>query len=84
MADRKQKVTDFIQDDHNFNKGTDEGAELMKKSFSELGAGRSILVDKNNRIIAGNKSQLAAIETGIENARVIETDGTELVVACNK
>jgi len=27
---------------------------LLEKSISELGLGRSILVDKNNRIIAGN------------------------------
>ena len=29
---------------------------MMEKSFSELGAGRSILIDKNGKIIAGNKS----------------------------
>ena len=32
---------------NNFNKGTDEGARLMEKSFTELGAGRSILIDKD-------------------------------------
>lgn len=51
----------------------------MEKSFNELGAGRSILVDKNGNIIAGNKTQLAAMAAGIRKVRVIETDGTELV-----
>ena len=52
---------------------------MIEKSFRELGAGRSILLDKNNRIIAGNKSQQAAIASGIKRVRVIETTGDELV-----
>ena len=67
------------QDDHNFNKGTKAGQELMEKSFAQFGAGRSILVDKENRIIAGNKSQLAAMGAGIKKVRVIETTGDELI-----
>jgi DNA modification methylase len=51
----------------------------MEKSFSELGAGRSILVDKNGNIIAGNKSQKAAKAAGIKKVRIIETTGDELV-----
>lgn len=82
MNDNKETVVnveDLIQDDKNFNKGTDEGKKLIEKSFSELGAGRSILIDKNNRIIAGNKSSEAAIATGIKKVRVIETTGDELI-----
>ena len=58
-------IRDIIPDDYNFNKGTDKGREMIEKSFRELGAGRSILLDKNNRIIAGNKSQQAAIAMSI-------------------
>lgn len=72
-------IRDIIPDDHNFNAGTEKGREMIEKSFRELGAGRSILLDKNNRIIAGNKSQQAAIATGITKVRVIETTGDELV-----
>ena len=52
---------------------------MIEKSFRELGAGRSILLDKNNRIIAGNKSQQAAIATGITKVRIVDTDGDEIV-----
>lgn len=72
-------IDQLTQDDKNFNKGTEEGSELMEKSFKELGAGRSIVVDKDNRIIAGNKSQLAAKAAGIKKIRVIETTGDELI-----
>ena len=72
-------VDDLIQDDHNFNRGTEEGQQLMERSFKELGAGRSILLDREGNIIAGNKSQQAAIAAGIKKVRVIETTGDELV-----
>jgi len=72
-------IQDLQQDSKNFNAGTEEGQQLMEKSFSELGAGRSILIDKNGNIIAGNKSQKAAIAAGIKKVRVIETTGDELV-----
>lgn len=72
-------IEELVQDDHNLNKGTKEGQKLMEKSFKELGAGRSILVDKDGRIIAGNKSQKAAMAAGIKKVRVIETEGDELI-----
>ena len=78
----KQQTIDIetlTQDQHNFNRGTEEGGRLMEKSLKELGAGRSILIDKDGNIIAGNKTQLAAIKAGIKKVRVIESDGTELI-----
>ena len=72
-------IRDIIPDSHNFNAGTEKGREMIEKSFRELGAGRSILLDKNNRIIAGNKSQQAAIAAGITKVRIVDTDGDEIV-----
>ncbi len=79
MAEQVIDINELTQDQHNFNKGTAKGKKLMNKSLKELGAGRSILLDKNGNIIAGNKTQLAAIEAGITKVRVIETTGDELV-----
>jgi hypothetical protein len=46
-----------------------------------LGAGRSILVDKNGTLIAGNKTVTAALRADIDpDAIVVQTDGTKLVV----
>ena len=72
-------IQELAQDRHNFNRGSEEGQQLMERSFKELGAGRSILLDKNGNIIAGNKSQKAAIAAGIKRVRVVETTGDELV-----
>ena len=79
MAENVINIEELSQDAKNFNKGTAQGETLMEKSFTELGAGRSILIDRNGNIIAGNKSQKAAMKAGIKRVRVIETTGDELV-----
>ena len=79
MPEKKIKVSDLIPDDKNFNKGNEYGESLIEKSFAQFGAGRSILLDKNNRIIAGNKSTQKFADGGGENVIVVETDGKTLV-----
>ena len=77
--DKVIDIEELAQDTHNFNRGNEQGQQLMERSFKELGAGRSILLDRNGNIIAGNKSQKAAIAAGIKRVRVVETTGDELV-----
>lgn len=67
-------------DDKNFNKHTEYGMSLLEKSLRENGAGRSILVDKDDNIIAGNGIVEAAINAGISKTRIVEVTGDELVV----
>lgn len=64
-------IEELKQDDLNFNLGSEVGKELLEKSSRELGAGRSVLVDKDNRLIGGNKAQQAAIAAGIKKVRVL-------------
>jgi len=73
------KITDLKFDDKNFNKGTQYGKKLMEQSLSKFGAGRSILIDKNNRIIAGNKTTENFGELGLEDVKIVETDGKTLI-----
>ena len=75
MEEKVIDIEELAQDTHNFNKGNEQGQELMERSFKEMGAGRSILIDRNGHIIDGNKSQKAAIAAGIKKVRVIETTG---------
>lgn len=76
---RTAKVSDYVPDDHNANNGTERGAYMVSKSLESYGAGRSILVDRNGKVIAGNKTFEAAAEAGFRLVEV-ETDGNELVV----
>ena len=79
MTEKQINIEDLVQDDHNFNRGTDQGAKLIEKSFQDHGAGRSVLLDKDNRLIAGNKATKGAIAAGIKKVRIIETTGDELI-----
>ncbi|HEY9542971.1 MULTISPECIES: hypothetical protein [Bacteroidales] len=77
-------IENLVPDNKNFNKGTQFGDHLMDKSLREFGLGRSILIDKNDRIIAGNKTFEKAGEIGFENLVVVETDGNTLVAVKRK
>lgn len=72
-------IKDLKFDDKNFNRHTSYGMSLLEKSLRELGAGRSILLDKDNNIIAGNGIVEAAGSVGLENVKIIETTGDEIV-----
>lgn len=77
---KEGRIGDLTFDDKNFNKGTQYGQHLMSKSLQQFGAGRSILVDKNGRIIAGNKTAEAFGSIGLENIKIVKSSGEELVV----
>lgn len=72
-------IEQLIPDNKNFNKGTEFGQHLIENSLRKFGAGRSILLDKNNRIIAGNKTVENAVNIGLEDVIVVETSGNQIV-----
>ena len=80
FTDQKDTLSALTPDDRNVNRGTPRGSAVIEKSLQKYGAGRSILVDRAGRIIAGNKTAEAASAIGMDNVRIVETDGHELVV----
>ena len=81
MSDTKdlQAITDLRQDPDNANLGTERGLYILDDSLTECGAGRSVLVDNQGTLIAGNKTVERAADKDFP-IRVVKTDGTELVV----
>ena len=75
----RMNINELKPDGRNYNKGTDKGRKLVKRSLKELGAGRSVLVDKDGNIIAGNKTVEAAKALGYDNILIVPTDGKTLV-----
>lgn len=73
-------LSDLKFDNKNINKGTEYGNSLLLKSLQNVGAGRSVLADKNGVLIAGNKTIEAAAAIGMDKIRVVETNGDEIVV----
>lgn len=76
---RKAKLTDLKFDQKNINKGSEFGNSLLERSLREVGAGRSVLLDKNGVLIAGNKTVEKAGELGFEDVIVVESNGKDLV-----
>ena len=68
---------DIKLDRRNYRIHNGKNKKLIKKSLDECGAGRSIVVDKDGEIIGGNGIYEA---WGKKPVKVVETDGSELVV----
>ena len=77
-------IDDLIQDDHNFNKGTEEGARLIERSFKDYGAGRSVFIDRNNRLVGGNKAQKGFKGAGFRKVVIVDSDADTLVAVRRK
>lgn len=78
MAEKEIKT-----DRRNYRKHSEENKRLIQKSLLECGTGRSIVIDNENEIIAGNGVFEQALELGIP-VKVIETDGNELIAVKRK
>lgn len=77
-------IESIVPDNKNFNKGTEYGDRLMDESLRKFGLARSIVIDKNNRIIAGNKTAEKAADIGFTDVLVVEVDGNQLVAVKRK
>lgn len=71
-------LKDLKQDKRNYRKHKKKNLELIKKSIDETGFGRSIVINADNEVVCGNglTSQLS----NDTKLKVVETDGTELIV----
>lgn len=77
-------IESLVPDNKNFNKGTEYGDRLMDESLRKFRLARSIVIDKNNRIIAGNKTAEKAADIGFTDVLVVEVDGNQLVAVKRK
>jgi DNA modification methylase len=76
---QKRKLSELKQDSKNANRGTASGSAMIEESLRSYGAGRSVLVDRNGNLIAGNKTAENARKVGIEDVIIVPTDGKTLV-----
>jgi len=72
-------LTALQQDPKNARKRTAQSKHLIGESIEQFGAARSIVIDEDNRILAGNGTVDGALEKGIKKVRIIETDGDEVI-----
>lgn len=72
-------VKDLTPDPQQVRRHTPRNLALIGDSLQAVGAARSLVLDENNVILAGNGTVEAAAERGMTKVRVIEADGTELI-----
>ena len=72
-------IKDLKSDHKNARRRTDRSATLIAESLKRYGAARSIVIDEDGRILAGNGTVEGAKKAGINKVRVIEAEGDELI-----
>jgi len=88
MASRRSKdrvsLGDLTPDPGNTRVHTPRNVAAIEASLQKVGAGRSIVAARDPSgklvILAGNATAEAAGNVGLETARIVESDGTEIVV----
>ena len=74
------KILEVMQeikfDERNYRKHSKKNKSIIKKSLKELGAGRSVVIDSEDYLVAGNGvyEQAQALKMPV---RVVETDGSD-------
>jgi len=72
-------IKDLRPDPQNARQHNPRNLAMIEDSLRRVGAARSVVIDDDNIILAGNGVVAAAEAAGIERIRVIETDGDEII-----
>ena len=74
-----QHIQDLHPDPANRRAHNPRNLGMISDALHAVGAARSIVIDEDNVILAGNGVTEAAADAGITKLRVIEADGQELI-----
>ena len=73
------QIGDLTPDARNARRHNARNIGLLVDSLQEVGAARSIVIDEDGRILAGNGTVEAAAEAGITRVQVVDADGETIV-----
>lgn len=79
MSKQMNHIADLKPLTRNPRKHNPRNIGMIVDSLQEVGAARSIVIDENNEILAGNGTIEAAGEAGITKLMVVEADGETIV-----
>jgi hypothetical protein len=77
-------IKDLIPDQANRRKHNPRNLGMVVDALHSVGAARSIVIDEDNVVLAGNGVTEAAAEAGITKVQVIDVDGSTLVAVRRK
>jgi hypothetical protein len=72
-------ISDLVPDPENRREHNERNLGMVREALHEVGTARSIVIDENDIILAGNGVTEAARLAGITNVRIIESQGDELI-----
>lgn len=81
-ATARREIThlrDLTPDPHNVREHTPANVGTLEEALKDVGAARSIVIDEDGVVLAGNATIEAAGNAGIERVRVVEADGNEII-----
>jgi hypothetical protein len=84
MAKEFNSIGDLMPDPKNPRKHPERNIAVLEKSLEQFGAARSIVIDEDGRVLAGNGVVEAAANIGIERIKTIEASGNEIVAVVRR
>lgn len=72
-------VSELTHDPRNARRHTPRNVGMIVDALHDVGAARSIVIDDDNTILAGNATVEAAAVAGIERVQVVDADGETII-----
>lgn len=72
-------LSELAADRSNRRQHNPRNVGMIVDAMNAVGAARSIVIDENNVVLAGNATIDAAAEVGIERVRIVEATGNEII-----
>lgn len=73
------KLADLKPDKKNARRRTPRNLAMIEAALTEVGAARSIVIDEDGTVLAGNGTLQAAKTVGLDRVQVVDVDGDTLV-----
>ena len=74
-----QHIKDLTHDPKNARAHTPRNVGMLEQALHEVGAARSIVIDEDGTVLAGNATMDAAAQAGITRVQVVDADGETLI-----
>jgi len=72
-------LADLRTDPQNRRQHPERNLDMVRAALEQVGAARSIVIDEDDIVLAGNGVRAAALAAGITSVRIIESAGDELI-----
>ena len=74
-----ETLADLKPDPRNARRHNPRNVGMLEKALNEVGAARSIVIDEQGVVLAGNATIEAAGRAGIERVQVVDADGETII-----